>query len=1151
MFGVVAVLLFSLAIAPSPLCGQALFGSINGTVTDPGGAAVAGATVTIIDVAKGTKEITKTNVDGNYLVQHLIPDLYKVRVEATGFSIAESEQFQLSADTSPRIDIQLKIGSLSQTVEVSAGAPQLKTDRADVATLLDTRSIIDLPNLTRNATSMVILAPGTSASTFNNAVGENPQQSTPISANGQVAFSTGFVLDGANNKDSFIGEVIINPPLDSIAEMKFVSQNYDAEFGAAVAGVVVAQTKSGSNNFHGSAFEYRYSDATQATDPFTQYPGANAVGSRLPPSMYNLFGGSVGGPVRKNRIFFFGDYQGQRQKAGSSFIETVPTALVHQTCVGGASGNCDLSQYLAQGQVYNPNSGNADGSGRTAYAGNLIPNSEISPQAVYLLKLLPLPTLPGIANNYVASGSGLFNDNQFDTRIDAQVRNNLHVFGRYGFLDAVISSPGSFGDAGGGGFFLGGFAGSSKARNQSLAVGADLGVSPTLITDFRFTYFRYRVLQDKYNAGVLLEQNAGIPGINTGAYGSDGASGFSVDGLTSFGSGNHGQNHCNCPLDETEQEYSLVNNWTKVVKNHAIKFGAEVRFLNELRIPSDNSRAGEMSFALSRTASLNAANSGLGLATYLMGDVTSFTRYFTPTATNPAEHQKRIFFYVQDNWRISQKLTLNLGVRWEGYTPEAVDGKGLGAYYDAQTNNIRVAGYGGIGMNLNVEGRWTYFLPRVGLAYQLTPKTVLRGGFGRSLDPGFWGAIFGQGITQTYPVLQTQGLYASSNYTRVFSLAAGPPAPATSITVPSNGLIPLPSLDDAIAPTTRTNQITLSQVDGWNATIQRQLTPTLSFQAGYVGNHGSNMGAGSAWAGEDWNVYTIKGGPLTKNLSICQRSVYYERFGSCFQGGAGWLTAFAQNDHSDYHSLQIVLDKTFSSGMQAQASYVYSHSSGHGGWQYNEIDQSVMQGPFDMNRQSSFKLFGNYNLPFGKGGLLEKKVPTAVNKILGGIAINGTMILASGLPYSLGLNNCSLEQDGSWTTPCRPDLTGSFSQGSNVTHGVGYVQWFTPVSTVLSNPGQSSGSFRAPAIETFGNSGYNGEFGPGLFTTDLSLTKSFSFAEKAKIQLLVIAQNAFNHPNWGNPNGCVDCATSGGGQIFGLLGGVGMRQLEFAARVTF
>jgi hypothetical protein len=1143
---------------------QAVYGSINGTITDPSGAAVAKATVTISNIGKGTKDVVRTNEDGNYLVQHLIPDTYKVRVEAPGFSPTESQEIQVSADTSPKLDIQLKVGQSTETVVVTAETPQLKTDRADVATILNTRAVEDLPNLTRNATSLTLLAPGAAASGFNNSISENPQQSTPVSVNGMNPFSAGFVLDGANNKDAFIGEVIINPPLDSVQELKFISQNYDAEFGAAVAGVTVATTKSGSNSLHGSAFEYRYSDATQAKNPFTQYNGSNPdpvtgkqLGPVIPTSMYNLFGGSIGGPIKKNKLFFFGDYQGQRQKLGSSFVQSVPTDLVHQTCTGGVTGTCDLSEYLSQGQAYNPVTGASDGSGRTAYTNNQILNSQLSSEAVYFLNLMPKPTRPGISNNLVSSGFGVFDTNQFDTRIDANLQDNLHLFGRYGLLDAKVYSPGSLGALGGLGFFPSGFAGNSTGRNHDLAVGADLAVSPSLLTDFRFTYFRYRILQDKYDSKTPLEANAGIPGINTGAYGTGGASGFITDGIAAFGSSNRGVNHCNCPLDETEKEYALVNNWTKIVRNHSIKVGGELRLLSELRIPSDDNRSGEIHFYASGTGTVGQAG-GLGLATFLLGNVSAFARYFTPSGSSPSEYQKRTFLYVQDNWRVTGKLTLNLGVRWEDYTPESVSGKGQGGYYDAQTNNIRVAGYGNIGNNLNVENRWTYFLPRVGLAYQLTPKTVVRAGYGRSLDPSMWGTIFGQGITQTYPVLQDQQISSPNPYSSAFNLATGPTPPASSITIPSNGLIPLtdPTLVAAgIAPLTRTNQITLSEVDGWNATVQRQLTHSMSLQIGYVGNKGTHMGASSAWAGEDWNVYTIKGGPLTTNLSVCQRSVYYSRFAGCFQGGAGWLTAFAQINNSHYHSLQTVFDKRFSQGLQFQASYVYSHSSGHGGWQYNEIDQSVMQGPFDYNRQSAFKLYGNYDLPFGKNGLLADKVSSVMNKILGGISINGTWTYASGLPYSLGLNNCNAEQDGSWTTPCRPDLIGHFSQGNgkliNNPGTAPHVQWFTPVSTALATPGVSAGAFRAPAIETFGNSGYNGVFGPSLNITDLSLMKTFALTERMHFQLQVIAQNVFNHVNLGNPNSCVDCSTSGGGQIAWLANGVGMRQLEFAARFTF
>ncbi len=338
---------------------QAIFGSVNGTVTDPSGAVVPNASITITDTDKGTTRVVTTSDSGTYLIHDLIPDHYQFKIDAPGFATAQSEVISVSADSSAQVNFELKPGTASQTVEVSAEAPQLKTDRADVSTTLNTLTVEETPNLIRNTTALVLLAPATTASTFSNANAEDPQRSIPISSNGQSPFSAGFVLDGANDKDGFIGEIVVNPPLDSIAELKFINQNYDAEFGAAVAGVTVMQTKSGTNSFHGSAYLYRHSDAQQARDPFTQYPGNNPVGPDIPNTLSNVFGGSIGGPIIKQKLFFFADYQGTRQKVGNSFKLTVPTALVHTTCTGVAGSNCDLSEYLqgGQGQAYDPASG--------------------------------------------------------------------------------------------------------------------------------------------------------------------------------------------------------------------------------------------------------------------------------------------------------------------------------------------------------------------------------------------------------------------------------------------------------------------------------------------------------------------------------------------------------------------------------------------------------------------------------------------------------------------------------------------------------------------------------------------------------------------------------------------------------------------------
>ena len=1143
---------------------QAIYGSLNGTVTDSGGAAVVNATVTVTNVGKGTKDVTQTNADGNYLVQHLIPDAYKIRVEATGFSTAESNEIQVAADTSPRVDVRLKVGSVQETVVVTDETPQLTTDRAEVATVLNTRSIQDLPNLGRNATNFVLLAPGTIASTFQNSIGENPQQSTAVSANGQSPFSAGSILDGADNKDSFIGEVIVNPPLDSIAELKFINQNYDAEFGAAVAGILVAQTKSGSNSFHGSAFDYRRSDATQARNPFTQFPGNNPVGPDVPPSVYNLFGGSFGGPIKKNKIFFFGDYQSQRSKTGNSFFQTVPTALARQTCIGGSTGNCDLSQYLqgnGTGQVYDPGTDagtltNPTGHGRAPFVGNLIPNSRLSPQGVALLQLLPAPNAGDantITNNFIASGFGLFNTNQFDVRIDDQLSSTLHLFGRYGYLGASVSSPGGFGKAGGAGFGGGSiFAGSSSGRNQSLAVGADKTISPTLLTDFRFGFFRYRILQLKYDGEENLEDSLGIPGLNTGAFGTGGASAFYPDDISAFGAGNVAPNHCNCPLNMQEQEFDFVNNWTKIVSNHSVKVGADFRYIMQLRVPSDQNRAGMLTFVRGRTASADAVGSagGLGVATMLLGDVTNFTRFVSSTA-DAAERQKRMFFYVQDSWRVTPKLTLNFGVRWEDYFPETVNGKGKGGFYDIETNTIRVAGYGKIGSNFNVKNTWSNFAPRLAIAYQLKPTTVVRAGYGRSYDPGFFGDIFSAAVTQAPPVLTPQSLSSTSSYgaavnqdgTSIVTLATGPQAPPV-FPIPSEGLITNPL--GQLAPETRPLQMRVPYVDGWNATVQHQFSRNTSLQVGYVGNKGTHEIPGGTWGGVNLNQATLVGFPT---VPYSQRTYYFRHFG--IPGGPGYQAYFANIGNTHYNALQIILDKRYSRGLQFQASYNLSKGMANGNFgDYLLVDPSVNYGRYDFNRTHSFILYGNYDLPFGRSGSLRDSVPSFVNMILGGIAINGTLNWSSGLPYSPYYAECYGPDID--TGPCRPDKVGSFhASASGLDKTSHFVTYFTPGPALATN-GATEGAWRRPDVAHFGNTPYNALNGPGFFNSDMSISKSFLLRENLKLQLQAQAQNVFNHVNLSNPNGCIDCSvSSGAGRIFDILAGSTMRQLEFSARVTF
>src|SRR5262245_55186505 len=703
---------------------QAVYGNVLGTVTDQQGAAIAGAKVTVTSVTKGTVEETTTNADGNYTVSHLIPDVYNVRVEATGFKAYEVKAIQVSADTGSKVDAKLDVGSVTQSIEVTGEIPQLKTDRADVSITFNEKYATQLPILNRNFTNFELLSPGTQKLVgWSHAATENPQGGQQIFVNGQHFSGTAFELDGTDNQDPILGIIVVNPNLDAIQESKMALQNYDAEFGKAVAGVVTVQTKSGTNDFHGSAFFDWRGDGQQARDPFKNKPT-----DPLPNASFKQFGGALGGPIWKNKLFFFGDYQGTRQTGGITNQLTIPTALVQQSCNPATNAQsptplfCNLSEYLNApginegGQVFDPaSSPNLDGSGRTAFAGNLIPIGRISPQAAAILAAFPAPTSPGVLNNFVGSGSGPYNQNAFDVRIDYNAPRNFQVFGRFSLNYFDLNGAGNLGALGGPGFGPGGLNGQSNVHNYSLATGFNKAIGTKWLTDVRFGWFRYNP-QTAYSDSSESPMDAfGVPGLNSGPGivgppTTGGLSRFHFDGngmrngtgsnaagadSGSFGDGlNVGR--CNCPLTEKEDQFQVVNNWTRIQGNHQIKFGADIRYAKNLRVPSDSNRTGELNFHSGGTS--NAGSGGLDLATCLLGDVTSFNR-FVSTSLDAAERQKRWFFYGQDTWRVTPKFTFNYGLRWEIYFPETVNGAQKGGFANIEEGIIRVAGVGGNSLN--------------------------------------------------------------------------------------------------------------------------------------------------------------------------------------------------------------------------------------------------------------------------------------------------------------------------------------------------------------------------------------------------------------------------------------------------------------------
>ncbi len=1126
------------AFAVSTL-GQAVYGSVFGTVTDSGGAAVAKATVTITNIGSNSSETTRTNESGNYNQTRLIPGTYRIKVEASGFKTAVIETVVVNVDTASTVNVSLQPGQVSEEITITAEAPLLKTDRADVATTFETRQVTDLPILDRNFTKFILLTPGTQQLQWQHAASENPQGSTQTMVNGQHFSGTGYQLDGTENRDPILGIIVINPNFESIGETKITSQNYDAEFGQATAGVVSVSTRSGTNDLHGSAFLFRQNDVLQARNPFAQSQKDALTGKFVPDTLRNQFGGSLGGRIIKDKLFVFGDYEGLRSKTGGTKLLTVPTA---------AARTGDLSAYGVN--IYDPATSvfKPDGSldSRQLFAGAKIPTARLSQQALNVLKLIPLPNAPGrlngTADNYVASGIEGFDKDSFDVRVDFRSSDKLSMFGRYSFADFSRNGPTAFGA--GGGSELVSLGGSSKVRNQSVAFGFDYSWSSTLVTDFRFGFFRYKVNVLPFDFGKNTAADAGIKGLNNDAFSSGLFAGF-IKGNggvpdTNFGSG-LGVNRCNCPLDQDENQFQFVSNTSKFYGDHTFKFGVDVRRAYNLRVPSDTHRAGELTFSNGGTAS--PTGGGLGLATFLLGDVSSFGRYIS-SSTDARERQWRHFYYGQDSWRATSKLTVNYGVRLDVINPQSINKAGNAGYVSLDTGMVSTVGVGSTNLSGNVDNSLN-FAPRLSVAYKATDKLVIRAGYGRSYDIGVFGSLFGHSVTQNLPVLAIQSIN-NGNFNKAFTLADGAPAFTAyfgldkapnqggkpNASLPSNGQFFLP---DGIAAFVLPDKQTLPTVDAYNFTVQYQITNKMSVEAAYVGNKGTHVFAGD---GPDFSPNQVPIAGFTPGRNGTLAKPFFKKF--------GWsqdLRYFCNCADNHYDSLQLKLDKRFSDGYSILMHYTLQKQTQEDGG-YFFFDSGLNRGPAGWQRNHNFVFSQVYELPIGKGKKLLGDVSRAADLFIGGWQFNSNTTIQSGLPF----DNCFDTGGISDTGTCRPNVSGDVKTGTS-REGNGTIRYFTDLSV-----------FSAPAVGTFGNQKRNALRGPGYWRTDASLFKKFRITEKVEGEFRIESVNFFNHVNLGNPDGFIGKFTagklspSGGAGVINstaYFGADPQRNFQFAFKLKF
>ena len=1153
-FTLAAGLLSGLGAARSSA--QAVFGTIVGSVTDPTGAVVPNATVVVTDPSKGTSQTVQSNASGNYTASRLIPDTYVVKASAQGFTAAESDGVVVSAAGTQQVNLVFQPAGTAQSVTVTAAGPVLQSDSADVSTVVSARQFEDLPNENRNFSTFALLVPGVQRGSFNIAATENPQGTQSLEVNGSNYGSLGYYLDGTDNREPIDGIIVVNPTLDSVSESRVDTENFPAEFGGAIAGFVSAQTRSGSNALHGDAFLYRRSDALEARDPFTQYAPDPVTGKLIPSQLYSEFGGSLAGPVIKDKAFFFLDYQGTRQKVGTSLQQNVPTNLVRSTCLNAASATCDLTQY----------------------GGAIIQNTAVTPQGRTLLSALPAPNA-GVgdptANNYVGSGNGNNNGDQADARLDFQVNQNLHTFGRYDYsIFRLLGNP-VFGAAGGSGFGLGNTTGTDVVQNQSAAVGFDYALNTNLQTDFRFGFLAYHVNENKIDAGTAPALADGLPNLNTGTFDTSGSPTYNVsDGSISP----FGEQGCNCPLQESEQVLQLNNNWTKAFGNHSVRFGADLRYAFNLRNASDANRAGLLTFSSSTGA-------GSGLAAILEGQIAQFQR-FDVYNQNAANRQKRGGFYAQDSWRATPKLTLNYGVRWDVIFPETVNAPGNGGFTDLSTGTIRVAGIAGIGTNGDAKVDLLDLGGRFGFAYQIHPTTVLRGAVGQVYDDvGFFGTIFGSSMTQNVPVVNSENIGSTSATAPVYTYATLP-APAAQLAIPANGLFPILN---GIGYNVRQNRLILPKVDQFNLSLQQQVGQTTTFTIAYVGNVGERVYP-TETAGYNVNVPYLPTSPFdliatdpaiqshapngAGGLSRDQRRPYYDAFqpgtaAACCSQDINYLAPAAREY---YNALQASVEHRFAHGLQYLANYTWSRAINYGGT-YFAHNPAVEKGLSDTNRNQLFVFSGVYELPFGKDKAFLNSSSRLVNYAVGGWQLAGTTTWESGLPFTPTYAECGMDQDvdsnfGSpgTSSDCRPN-TAANDPAKGFMRSVGSFdpttrsrRLFTPVAP-LTTYGTVSGPFLRPAFGTIGNIGRDSFHGPSDYFADASLFKNFSFTERVKGQFQLQAFNVFNHVPLGLPSAtnsrCIDCTTGDPGLITGVdnsISGSGqpyMRQLQFGAKVNF
>jgi outer membrane receptor protein involved in Fe transport len=1100
--------------------GQAVSGAINGYLTDPSDAPIVGAQVIVTNDDTGVQSPTTTNDAGFYNATNLTPGQYSITVEKAGFAKFRQEHIPVRVDAIVRIDVHLSLGATSQSIEVVAGAELLQAEKSDVSETFNELQVRDLPTIGRNVTQLYLTVPGALPDSFQMGAGENPSGGERTYVNGTWSGSQEFVLDGITDRSyGFSGIQLIVPPVDSVQELKVTTSSYDPEFGSTSGMVAQYVTKSGSNSLHGTVFYYNRNSATFAADPLTQKiagTGPEGKGTGVAPFNWNQGGFSLGGPIKKNTLFIFGDYQLDRTVQGASVIATVPNAAFR-------SG--DFSALAATNPIYDPLTGTATDSGRQQISCggrlNVICPSRINPVATNLLALMPLPNINGgTDNNFVGDIKERLNQNWTDYRGDYNLTDHDKLFGRYSYFSTFLDSPPLFGEAAGGPAQ----GGLSPEKADSSAHHAALNYSHlfsnTLLAEFRAGYTRFRLSALQYDSNLETNTKVGIPDINTGDPLTGGLAGINIGGPV--GSWYMGiPSGVGIPRFDVENTFEYVSNWSQMIGPHQMRWGADFRrYQFDFQSVNASSR-GNYSFCQSATGTPGNDNSGLGMATFLLGGTCSFDRaIFTGM---PAERQSQFGLYFQDTWRVNARLTLNLGLRWDYFTAVTSPYKGGLANYDPATNNILLAGLGKVSSSTNVSTPLNDFAPRLGAAYKLTQTTVVRAGFGRSFFSSGYDATFYH-LTSGYPIVTQQSAQQTDIYQTLFPLNSAPPT-APAPVLPSNGLLPAP---DGVTLKSRESDWKTETMDSWNFTVQQALGKSSTLSVAYVGNKGTHL----SW-GPNSNAANVGVGPLL------DRRPYYELYGLSQS-----ISLECNCSDSNYNALQTVFNSQVSRSYSVNSDLTWGKAMGYGAnWSSNTYNRANDYGPGgntigsgSMDRKFVWITTHTYTLPYGPGQMFGKDATGWKKAVFADWVFSGITAIESGLSYTPYVSsNASLNADFQQ----RPDLVKGVSP-NQVPDGRSAAMWYNPAA------------FSIPTCCRFGYASVGSLRGPNLVNADWALAKAFTFPtilnrEATRVEIRIEGFNAWNSTNLGSPNAAVD--SSSAGRITALQ--APMRRLEFGAHISF